>query len=269
MIKWSAGETGLYLLSWSFDTDHVPEATVCWMLHRFPIIFFFLAGGGNEKENPVQVKPGNNSESESLNLSLPHPQTEKPAIHVWHTCPTAAPEAGCPPMPQPSPALQATPFVSGLLLLLPCACQRSPPYAGAVLSHFGPGRGWSGMTATPVPSQGPVGSAPHGVWVGCPVRGSRGRSSTAERHPRRTPCLRAALARKTACSILGILTKQRECPPWFCLDIFCGAYFQGWLWLLTLPQMALTVALAGCHSLPVSSLTFSSLYNVGNPAHCF
>lgn len=97
---------------------------------------FFFFWGGAEKENPVQVKPGNNSESESPNLSLPHPQTEKPKMHVWHTCSTAAAKAGCSLMPQPSLVLQAMPFVTWLPLLLPCACQQAPSYAGAILSHF-------------------------------------------------------------------------------------------------------------------------------------
>lgn len=176
MTNWSTDETRLYLLSLSFDTDHEPEATLCWMQCLF---LFFLGGGvgvGMENENTVQVKPGNNSESGSPNVALSHPWTEKPEIHVWHGCPTATTEPGCSLMP--FPALWAMPFVAGLPLLLPCACPQAPACADAVLCHF-----QSGMEA----------GLAQGV-CSVPVRGSGCSSCAAGQHPRHTPCLRAALA---------------------------------------------------------------------------
>lgn len=64
-------------------TYQKPRFAGCYNFFQY-FFFFERGGGGGEKENPVQVKPGNNSEAESPNLSLPHPRGEKPKIHDRH-----------------------------------------------------------------------------------------------------------------------------------------------------------------------------------------
>jgi len=221
MLNWSAGETSLCFPSLSFDTDHVPEASVCWMQHLFPI---FLSGVDGEEENPAEVKSGNNSESESPDLPLPHPQAEQPKTHVWHTCPTAASGAGCSLMPQPSLALHAMPCVAGLPLQLSagpfmCWCHFVPGIFRLALERVYPrAAGWARRAFV-------------AQWRGSGAAPAPLSSIPAAHVPAHSP------GREAVRSILDILTKQRECPPWFCLDIFHGAYFPGWLWLLTPLQM--------------------------------
>lgn len=140
---------------------------------------------------------------------------------MWHTCPTAATEAGCCLMP--FPALWAMPFMEGLPLLLPCACQYAPSCADAILSYF-----QSGMEAGLSQSRGWCGQHPSRC-----VFSAREREQGQLLHRRAASLPHAVPAcspgRKTVSSILDILTKQRQCLPWFCLDIFHGVYFQGWL----------------------------------------
>lgn len=44
MINYNADKTRFLLLSLSFDTDHVPETTFCWIVTPFPNFYFFLLG---------------------------------------------------------------------------------------------------------------------------------------------------------------------------------------------------------------------------------
>lgn len=157
-----------------------------------------------------------------------------------HTCPTAAPEAGCSLMPQPSLTLLAMPFAAGFRLLLPCACQQTPSYAGAILSRFQTSieAGLSRSGGQRVLWDGSHPQPP--AWCVCSVPGEREQGQL-RHHGAASPLHTVPVhgpSRKTVSSILDILTKWRECPPWFCLDLFHGAYFRGWLWLLTLLQMA-------------------------------
>lgn len=172
MMNWSASESRLSMLSLPFVSDHVSKVTVSWILWFIFQNKFFFGGESGKKENLVQVKTGKNPWSECPNLSLTYSQREKPNNHVWHNCHQGqggAPWCSSPPLPSAQSL-----FLAMLPLLLPCACQYCPSFAGAILSHFqdaseaGLSQSRWGPAATPSTPQGPA-STPCSVWGGIPI----------------------------------------------------------------------------------------------------
>lgn len=170
----------------------------------------------------------------------------------------------------PSSGLQVKSFVARLPLLLPRACQWPRSFAGAILSHFqavseaGLWQSRRGSAATPGTPQGPASSALHGVSQ----ERARGRSSTLEQHSHCTPCLCAALAGSCQQHI-GYPHKGGRVPSLVLFRCLLGGLLSKMALTCDPAADGVTVALADCHSHPVSSLTFSFLYNVGNPAPGF
>lgn len=193
--------------------------------------------------------------------------TEKPNSHVWHNChqgQDGVPWCSGPPLPSrqcllwPSCLCCYPALASSLLHLLVPFC---PIFRLSVKQSRG------GTAATPSAPQGPASSTLHGAWS-VPQERARGSSCTLQQHSHCTQCLCAALAGNCQQHI-GYPHKAGRVPSLVLFRCLLGGLLSKMALTSDPAADGVTVALADCHSHPVSSLTFSFLYNVGNPAPGF
>lgn len=201
MINYTAGKTRFLLLFLSFDTDMYQRPLLAGLLHLFQFFFFFTGEGGG-KETPVQVELGNNSESESPDLSLLHPQ-RRPRSMCGTPAPQLPPKQDVPLSTRSSLPSRKCLLQRGCLCCYPVLAIRPLhvlvpfyPIFRLALKQVSPraeGGVCSGRATAPKPILGSLLASPRMVRGWSPVRGSRGSSSTAEQHAHHT-VTRAALA---------------------------------------------------------------------------